>query len=518
MRNNLPVTQNEFDLPAQTMLVSTTDAKGIITHCNHAFESVSGFSYDELMGQPHNIVRHPDMPQEAFKDMWSTVGRGRPWTGVVKNRRKNGDHYWVLANVTPIMENGKPVGYMSVRTKPAREQIQAAQALYQQLNDQERSGRQTIKLHAGRMRYLGWRGKLGAIWRLNATNRLSVGLLLVMLACLIPYLLELPYAGQAWLQMPILLTGCLAVRQWFKLQVQTPLDEADRFAGDMTACNFTTSLKLNHHSVVGSLLGRLWQIQLNMRAVVGDVREEIQGFSSSIADISRGSRDLSDRNESQASSLEQTAASMEQLASTVRQSADTALQVEEHSRRNMQVAQRGGDAIERVSQTMQAIQQDSRRMGEIISVIEGIAFQTNILALNAAVEAARAGEQGRGFAVVASEVRALAQRSANASHEIRDLIKGTATQIDEGASQMRDTRTTILDIVHEAAQVSELVARITLATQEQATGISQVNDAVNQLDSVTQQNAALGEESAAAVEQMSQRTETLRGSVKVFVM
>ena len=209
---------------------------------------------------------------------------------------------------------------------------------------------------------------------------------------------------------------------------------------------------------------------------------------------------------------------MEQLASTVRQSADTALQVEEHSRRNMQVAQRGGDAIERVSQTMQAIQQDSRRMGEIISVIEGIAFQTNILALNAAVEAARAGEQGRGFAVVASEVRALAQRSANASHEIRDLIKGTATQIDEGASQMRDTRTTILDIVHEAAQVSELVARITLATQEQATGISQVNDAVNQLDSVTQQNAALGEESAAAVEQMSQRTETLRRSVKVFVM
>ena len=130
MRVNLPVTQHEFDFPEESMLVSSTDTKGIIVHRNPAFIEASGYSHDELVGQPHNLIRHPDMPPQAFKDMWSTVGHGRSWCGIVKNRRQNGDHYWVEANVTPIMENGKPVGYLSVRKVPTREQVRAAEALY----------------------------------------------------------------------------------------------------------------------------------------------------------------------------------------------------------------------------------------------------------------------------------------------------------------------------------------------------------------------------------------------------
>ena len=152
MRVNLPVTNNEYDFPADELLMSTTDTKGVLTHCNAAFARVSGFTMEELMGQPHNMIRHPDMPPEAYKDMWSTIGRGRSWTGFVKNRRKNGDFYWTQAHVTPIMRQGKPVGYMSVRTKPTREQVQAAEALYARVKQERGSGRQTIRIHAGGVR------------------------------------------------------------------------------------------------------------------------------------------------------------------------------------------------------------------------------------------------------------------------------------------------------------------------------------------------------------------------------
>jgi aerotaxis receptor len=152
MRVNLPVTNNEYDFPADELLMSTTDTKGVLTHCNAPFARVSGFTMEELMGQPHNMIRHPDMPPEAYKDMWATIGRGRSWTGFVKNRRKNGDFYWVQAHVTPIMREGKPVGYISVRTKPTREQVQAAEALYARVKQERESGRQTIRIHAGGVR------------------------------------------------------------------------------------------------------------------------------------------------------------------------------------------------------------------------------------------------------------------------------------------------------------------------------------------------------------------------------
>ena len=143
MRINLPVTQQEYAYPSDVMLVSSTDTKGFITHCNRAFVDVSGYTYEELIGQNHNLIRHPDMPPEAYKDMWQTIGRGRPWTGYVKNRRKNGDHYWVEANVTPIMEGGKPVGYLSVRKVPSREQVRAAEGLYAKIAAERESGRPT---------------------------------------------------------------------------------------------------------------------------------------------------------------------------------------------------------------------------------------------------------------------------------------------------------------------------------------------------------------------------------------
>ena len=518
MQVNLPVTQREYDYPANELLVSSTDLKGQITHCNHAFERVSGYGYDELMGQPHSLVRHPDMPEEAFKDMWATIGRGRPWSGLVKNRRKNGDHYWVLANVSPIVEHGKPTGYMSVRIKPTRKQIAEAEAQYAQMRSDKTQGQLHYKLHAGSVRPVGWRNLPGMFWRSNTSTRVALALAVQVLFSMLPHLLGLSAAGSAWVQLLCVGLGAIGVGLWFRASVQPSLDEAERVASDIATCNFTTPVAQDSHDSVGNLLRSLWLMQLNVRAVIGDVREEIDGFSTAAAEISSGSHDLSARTEAQASSLEETAASMEQLASTLRHSADAAKEVAQHSADTTVVAQRGGEAIERVGTTMHEITRASSKMSEIIGVIEGIAFQTNILALNAAVEAARAGEQGRGFAVVAAEVRALAQRSAGAAKEIHELISTSTSQVAAGAKQMDEAAATIGDVVKAVRKVGELVQQITHATQEQSIGVSQVNEAVVQLDNVTQQNAALVEESAASAETLNLRTGTLKRSVDVFII
>ncbi len=517
MRVNLPVSNNEYDYPGEELLMSTTDKSGVITHCNAAFMRVSGYTMDELMGQPHNLVRHPDMPPEAFKDLWTTIGHGRSWCGIVKNRRKNGDHYWVRANVTPIVINGKPQGYMSVRAKPTREEVHAAEALYAKLREEREAGAKSFILHAGRVRHTGWRNWIGMLQRASFTQRLTVMLLPMMAVALVPTLMGWSGPQVAALQAALML-GLGAWLLWrFHRRITAALRDANRLASDIAGCNLgTPGCHVDGRHPMALLMERLQQIQINLWAVVGDARGEIGAFSQISSGIARGAQDLSARTESQASSLEQTAASMEELASTVRQSAESAQQVLRESERSADLAQRGGQAVAQVSAVVQAIEQSSRKMGQIISTIEGIAFQTNILALNAAVEAARAGEQGRGFAVVASEVRALAQRSAAAAGEIKGLIGESSAHIERGAGQMQSAGQTIEQVVQSVAHVNQLMGQIGVATREQSIGIAQVNDAVTDLDRVTQQNAALVEESAAAARTMSVNAGVLGRTLEVF--
>ncbi|PZP33334.1 MAG: chemotaxis protein [Roseateles depolymerans] len=514
MRNNQPVTQREHRFPASQLLVSTTDTQGRITHCNAAFVAISGYTYDELLGQPHNIVRHPDMPPEAFKDLWQTTGRGRPWTGLVKNRRKNGDHYWVRANVTPIKEKGKITGYMSVRECPTEQEVKDAEALYAAIAAQ-RGGRPSFRLHAGRVRRVGLRDMPQMVHRLGLSQRLGVGLLLVLIV------------GQAvaWntasTTAALMLGGLqalmsLAVVSWFHISIQKRLDDAETAANSLAACNLRETIEPLHPHPLSGLTRALGQIQVNLRAVISDARDEVDGTITTTSELARAGHDLAHRTELQAGAVQKTAASMEQIAGTVQQAAGTARTVAEQGRRAADTAQSTGQAVAQVNDSFKSMEASSRRVADIVQVIEGIAFQTNILALNAAVEAARAGEQGRGFAVVASEVRALAQRSAGAAKEVRGLVEASSEQVADSARRMGGVNDTITRTVDEVGHMGQLVQDISQTAHEQSDGVAEVNRAVAELDHMTQENSAMAEQTAAAVDALEQRSSTLRRALQVF--
>ncbi|WP_457334751.1 methyl-accepting chemotaxis protein [Rhizobacter sp. P5_C2] len=267
---------------------------------------------------------------------------------------------------------------------------------------------------------------------------------------------------------------------------------------------------------MGQLLKALGDMQDKLRGIVGGVRQNADGVATASAQIAQGNNDLSSRTEQQASALEETAASMEQLSSTVKQNADNARQANQLAMSASSVAVSGGEVVNRVVDTMKGINDSSRRISDIIGVIDGIAFQTNILALNAAVEAARAGEQGRGFAVVAAEVRSLAQRSADAAKEIKTLISTSVERVEQGTALVDEAGTTMAEVVASIRRVTDIMGEITSASVEQSAGVSQVGEAVTQMDRATQQNAALVEESAAAAESLKGQAAQLLANVAVF--
>ena len=512
MRTNLPVTQHSYEFPADQTLISVTDLKGRITYCNHNFISVSGYSREELMGQPHNLVRHPDMPEEAFRDMWATIEGGLPWTGLVKNRRKNGDHYWVRANATPMRKGDEIVGFLSVRTKPSSDEVAAADALYATMRAEAESGRRVHQLRRGTVIKANLLGTIGRALTMGLRGQMVA---LSLWAALGP-LICAEFDAPRWMTLLVtaftVLSGAM-LGFWLTLR---PLREVVDTANLIASGDLTSNVKVNGTDEVAQIQLALAQMALSVRTVVRDVRHEVGNLRGATQEIAIGNQDMSQRTESQASNLEQTASSMEEINGTTQQTSHAARNGASMARETFGVVRRSHEAVLATTQTMQEISDSSRRIGDIIAVIEGVAFQTNILALNAAVEAARAGEQGRGFAVVAAEVRALAQRTTTAAREIRNLIEESRTRVDAGTTRTAEARMRMDEAMESVEKVATVLEEISHATNEQSTGVSKVSTALVDLDGITQQNAAMVEELAAAAQSLTSQVQQVQDSIRVF--
>ncbi|WP_411833180.1 methyl-accepting chemotaxis protein [Pseudoxanthomonas mexicana] len=737
MRKNLPITGHEVFLSDTTTIVSKTDGKGVIREINRDFLDISGFSTDELLGSAHNIVRHPDMPPAAFADLWRDLKAGLPWVGMVKNRCKNGDHYWVHAHATPCHTDGKLVGYMSVRRQASREAIAAAEQAYAAINQGDpglavehgqvvrtspfarlqrllagarrheasyAAGMVAIVLAAALAGYGLAKGSIGStIWpallltgafaffavrelrrrdgelaslaatlqamtsgdytreidiagegmqghlarviksmqirqgyevqqlkmqaeeNLRIRNALDAVKANVMIAdrerrivylnpamralleqaqddirktlpdfdagkveggCVdqfhvqperqiavldtltgthqarlrfgsqafsllinpvfdaagqrvatvvewhdvttetvveaeITTLLEAARKGNFGLRVPV--TGMQGMLRQLALGVNGLVDtvsssaeQVSRLLNALAHGDLTTRMEGDFHGVFARMRDDANATVAQLTDIVGRIQHASGQINTAAGEIASGNNDLSRRTEQQAANLEETAASMEELTSTVHQNADSARQANQLAIGAAGVASQGGQVVGQVVATMRDIEQSSHRIAEIISVIDGIAFQTNVLALNAAVEAARAGDQGRGFAVVASEVRTLAQRSASAAKEIKQLIDDSVGKVAEGSVLVNQAGTTMGEIVASVQRVTDIMAEISAASQEQSVGIEQVNQTITQMDETTQQNAALVEEASAAAHSLEDQAHALQEVVSVF--
>jgi len=509
MRQNLPVTHREYVLADHETIVSKTDLQGNITYVNDEFVRISGFTEEELIGAPQNIVRHPDMPREAFKDMWATIKAGKAWTGLVKNRCKNGDHYWVEATAAPLIENGQMIGYTSIRVKPDRQTVDATERIYRDI----REGKSSLVIREGRAvsNTSTW---LNRISEISFCTRFKLLAGLAIICQILPWL-----SGAGMVSLFSAITGILALlllcADTFRSVIH-PVASISTSLKRMSGGDLSENLHADGVAEIRGLLQALKVFQTNVRLMIGQIKQSTLHVADDSRVIRDGNAELSSRTESQASFLEETAASMEELTSTVRQNAENSIQANQVVQTAATAAQHGSETVERFINVMGRIKTSSSKIEDIITVIDGIAFQTNILALNAAVEAARAGEQGRGFAVVASEVRSLAQRSATAAKEIKELIHDSVQQVESGSRVVGEASEAMKQISAAVERASQIMGEISRASQEQTAGIGQVGQAIAEMDTVTQQNAAMVEEATACATSLQTQVGALTGLVNAF--
>jgi aerotaxis receptor len=554
MRNNQPVTQREFDFPDTYAIVSRTDAKGVITFVNDDFVMSSGFSREELLGQPHNIVRHPDMPAEAFHDLWETLKAGRTWSSVVKNRRKDGDHYWVKATATPTPDGG----FMSVRVKPTRAEVRDTEALIQRMRDSP-----GIRLAGGRVKPSGLMALLQSLNDLHLSTKLWISTLSSMLAILV-------CVGQGWMALnaaeallpatqaaglEIYRTG-LGLVAAFTLVVwplvawvvvrsfAQPLSAAVNAARSIAAFDLSKPVPLAGRDEIGELLNQFAIMRNNLQEGAALIKQNTRRLDQAAHDLADSSRIASDASNQQSEAASNMAAAVEELSVSIDQVGEHANEADAVSRASGEASREGGqvihntaneigriaDAVNSSSQTIHTLESYTGEISAIVGVIKDIADQTNLLALNAAIEAARAGEQGRGFAVVADEVRKLAERTAQSTQQITGMIDKVQSgarqavaemetgvkQVSEGVQLAHQAGDSVADIQKTSARVVQAVADINVALKEQGIAAREIARSVERVALMTENGSEASRQASNVAGQVAGLADELRELADMF--
>lgn len=475
MRDTGPVTQKEKPIPAHYRLVSSTDLKGVITHCNQDFIDISGYSEDELIGEPHNILRHPDVPAPVFENMWKTIKRGKPWMGLVKNRAKNGDHYWVSAYVTPIMENGKPKGFESVRVPTTDERKRRAMAIYERINN----GQPPLPL----------------IKRLAMSAR---DLSPVLVPGLISTGIVAGLAGS--IPAAVVLAGTLVssglYNRYVSAMMQRLLDSRpEAFDSELVGMTYfprhgrEAQLSMVLHSEAARNYTALTRIKDAVGGILKVAEDTQQQARSSHAQVER----QTEATDQTATAMTEMATAIQEVARTVEQNASQADVARQNVERSVTLAREASkviaglhEAVEQIAQTVQALDESTGAIGEAADLISSIADQTNLLALNAAIEAARAGEHGRGFSVVADEVRNLASRTTQSTDSIHQVIAKLRERAKDAVEVSREGEQTAADGVEKVRKADEALAEIAQAIEQIAAMSTQMASAVEEQSGVAE--------------------------------
>ncbi|EOV6156849.1 methyl-accepting chemotaxis protein [Enterobacter ludwigii] len=509
MRNNTPVTQNEYLLNEGSTLMSTTNTHSHITYANSAFIDASGYKEESLLGEPHNLIRHPDMPAEAFGDMWFTLQQGETWTGLVKNRRQNGDHYWVRANVTPVYQNETLTGYISVRNIPSREEIAVSEKRYEKVRNNELKHHRFYK---GLFVRHGLFSFTSLFKRLSTSKRIHLGIAITaLLACL-----QLFIFADRIVETVGLALLFIALAVYLHAQIAKPVKSIVQQMQRVVSGRKADYYHFDRVDEIGLMMRMVNQSGLNLHSLVDDVGAQISGISTISQQVAKEGMALQTRTEETADFLQQTASAVEEIASAVQQTAETAKDAILMADRTRTSAHRGEAMMKETIGMMQSVSQDNSQIVDIISVIDRIAFQTNILALNAAVEAARAGDAGRGFAVVAAEVRNLAQHSATAAKEIKTLIEKNVSSVNAGVEKVEQTESQLTVMIGNVMEMSSLIKEIGHATQEQTQALTLINTSISRIGTMTQNNTGMVDNVTDAAHHLTQRTTRLQQAIAVF--